>query len=82
MQKPFGRAAVKRARSRSTPASTEPPLLGVWVFQNSRVRPGVAEEQPRLAAAVLDISLLTGTERAALFQAADTRPGLRHLTMV
>jgi len=60
------------------------------------VRPGVAEEQPRLTAAVLDqllaagyttqevdnISLLTGTERAALFQAVDTRPGPRHLTMV
>jgi len=60
------------------------------------IRPGVPAEQPKLAGAVLDqllaagytprevdnISLLTGTERAALFQAADPQSRGRHLTMV
>lgn len=59
-------------------------------------RPGVAEEHPALVAAVLeqlteagytdrevdDISLLTSTQRAALFRCADHTHGARHLTTV
>jgi Zn-dependent peptidase ImmA (M78 family) len=59
-------------------------------------RPGVAEESPKLTNAVLeqltaagyttseidDITLLTSTQRAALFHTASDQPGTRHLTMV
>ncbi|WP_242663594.1 hypothetical protein [Mycobacterium syngnathidarum] len=59
-------------------------------------RPGVAEEHPTLTSAVLeqltavgyttsevdDITLLTSTQRAELFQITSNQPATRHLTMV
>lgn len=59
-------------------------------------RPGVADEEPKLTAAVLEqltaagytaseldeITLLTSTQRAELFQIASDQPSIRHLTMV
>ncbi|EIU06073.1 helix-turn-helix family protein [Mycobacteroides abscessus 5S-0422] len=59
-------------------------------------RPGVAQEDPKLVGAVLeqlaqsgytaeeldDITLLTSTQRAALFQTARDTPATRHLAMV
>lgn len=59
-------------------------------------RPGVADEEPQLTSSVLeqlesagyttseldDITLLTNTQRAALFGIAGDQPGSRHLTMV
>jgi len=61
-----------------------------------RPRPGVVEECPQLVSAVLEqlttagyttseldeITLLTSTQRADLFQIAGEQPGTRHLTMV
>ncbi|CCK57999.1 ImmA/IrrE family metallo-endopeptidase [Mycobacterium canetti] len=90
---------VMRARERGILSDYQYRSMFRLLNETGRIygpRPGVAEERPQLARAVLEqltaagyttseldeITLLTSTQRADLFQIAGDQPGTRHLTMV